>query len=363
MEQVKRDVEFLNDLLMAYSPSSYEVEGTKVWEKRMKEVIDPTPAYTDNIGNSVFSIGKGEGVKILVSAHIDEIAMMVGLIEEDGMIVLQNLAGVDKKVLPGAQLRVRNDEGEWIKGIVHKAPIHIDGRGKDSDSACKLEQLRLDIGADGKDEVESKYHIHPGSLVVFERNVIPEFGANKIVGNALDDKIGVYIVAKVAENLANIINPKDVLDGKGTIYFAACTQEESGLRGATVAAHNINPDISIDIDVTFAVNGGLVSKSKYGDVKLGEGPVIEYGQDKSLRLCNLLVKSAENTNVKFQRGVARCGGTNTDTIQLSSSDCETCLVSIPNLSMHTQNETCDWRDVEGAIKMISDFVSQIFNNY
>lgn len=353
---MKRDVKFLEDLLMAYSPSSYEVKATEVWDKKMKELVYIEPAYSDKIGNSVYRLGKeGKGkTKILISAHIDEIAMMVGLIEDDGMIVLQNLAGVDKKVLPGAQLRVRNDKGEWITGIVHKAPIHIDGKGKEADNACKIEQLRLDIGADSKSDVENRFYVHPGSLVVFERNVIPEFGDNKIVGNALDDKIGVYIVAKIAEELnGKIDEDRDVV-----VYFAACTQEESGLRGATVAAHNINPDISIDLDVTFATNGGLVSKVKYGDIKLGSGPVIEYGQDKSMRLCNLLVQTANKVDIEFQRGVARCGGTNTDAIQLNSKDCETCLVSIPNLSMHTQNETCDWRDVNGAIELISQTILQ-----
>ena len=69
-----------------------------------------------------------------------------------------------------------------------------------------------------------------------------------------------------------------------------------------------------------------------------------------------MTNAATLHNLKFQRGVARCGGTNTDAIQLNSRDCETMLVSIPNLSMHTQNETCDWRDVEDAIKIIGETI-------
>lgn len=346
-----RNVTFLKDLLLAYSPSGYEKEAMKVWEKSFSEPhIDQK--YSDNIGNVGFKFGLGK-TKIMISAHIDEIAMMVSHIEEDGMIVLQNLAGIDKKVLPGAQLRVLTDDGDWIPGIIHKAPIHIDGRGKDSDTVVKIENLRMDIGAGKKEEVEDDYKVHIGSLVVFERNVIPEFGKNKIVGNALDDKIGVYVVRGVCEYL---LDSYDTWKDRYSIYFVACTQEESGLRGATVAAHNINPDVSIDIDVTFATDGGLVSKVKYGDIKLGAGPVIEYGQDKSRRIANIMTNVANLHNLKFQRGVARCGGTNTDAIQLNSRDCETMLVSIPNLSMHTQNETCDWRDVEDAIKIISETI-------
>lgn len=351
---MERDVKFLEDLLNAYSPSGYEKDAIKVWENKMTE-LGLTKTYSDNIGNSGFSIGAGPR-KVMISGHIDEIAMIVGLIEEDGMIVLQNLAGVDKKVLPGAQLRVRNERGEWIPGIIHKAPVHVEGRGKDADAVCKIESLRMDIGADSKDEVETEFDVHPGSLVVFERNINVNFGQNKIVGNALDDKIAVYITAMVAKNLVK----RTELYKDYTFYFVACTQEESGLRGATVAAHNINPDVSIDIDVTFATNGGIVSKSKYGDIKLGQGVVIEYGQDKSRRIAeNMINIVKERTNLKIQRGVARCGGTNTDAIQLGAKDCETMLLSIPNLSMHTQNETCDWRDVESAIDLVTSTLSNI----
>lgn len=348
---MKRDVKFLEDLLNAFSPSGYEKEAIKVWEDKMNS-LGLKKVYSDNIGNSGYSLGNGPK-KIMISGHIDEIAMMVGLIEEDGMIVLQNLAGIDKKVLPGAQVRVNTSDGRWIPGVIQKAPIHVEGKGKEADSVLKIESLRLDIGADSKEEVENNFKVYVGSLVVFERNVHPEFGVNKIVGNALDDKIGVYITAKVAEILSRT-SVKSIFD-LYTFYFVACTQEESGLRGAWVAAHNINPDVSIDIDVTFASNGGLISKTKYGDIKLGKGAVIEFGQDKSRRIADLMIQFAEakDEEIAYQRGVARCGGTNTDAIQLMSSDCETMLISIPNLSMHTQNETCDWRDVESAIDLIT----------
>lgn len=352
---MKRDVKFLEDLLNAKSPSGRELEATRVWESKMSE-IGLVKAYSDNIGNSGFILGNGPK-KIMISGHIDEIAMMVGLIEDDGMIVLQNLAGIDKKVLPGAQVLVLSDKGNWVKGIIHKAPIHVEGKGKDADSAIKLESLRMDIGADSKKSVENDYEVHPGSLVVFERNVIPEFGENKIVGNALDDKIAVYITAMIAKELKEAADKTSGFMNNYTFYFVACTQEESGLRGATVAAHNINPDVSIDIDVTFATNGGLVSKTKYGEIKLGDGVVIEYGQDKSRRIADIMLDTYKlSSDIHIQRGVARCGGTNTDAIQLSARDCETMLLSIPNLSMHTQNETCDWRDVESAIKLVTETV-------
>ena len=356
-----RDYDFLTDLLQAKSPSGEETEALEVWTEKLESLKKPYGKnykfewYSDLIGNKGISVTGGNKIgkrKIMISAHIDEIAMIVGLIEDNGMMVLQNLAGIDRKTLPGAQVLVKGDNNCWHKGIIHKAPIHVEGKGKDADSAIKIENLKLDVGSESKDETEGDFGIHPGSLVVFERNINTTFGKNRLVGNALDDKIGVYIVGKVLEELLKSPNFDQVLE-HNEIYFIACTQEESGLRGATIAAHNINPHLSIDLDVTFATDGGLVSKSKYGEIKLGKGVVIEYGQDKSRKIAQTLIDIAKQNSIKFQYGVSRCGGTNTSAIQLNAQDCETALLSIPNLSMHTQNETCDWTDINYAIELLT----------
>ena len=349
-----KDAEFLNKLLSAKSPSSYEKEALDVLNEKMTE-IGLYKDYSDKIGNSGYTLGTGPK-KIMISAHIDEIAMVVGTVEDNGMMILQNLAGIDKKVLPGAQVLVMNEDHNWIKGVIIKAPIHTENKGKETEKVIELDNLRLDVGASSADELQADYKIYPGSLVVLDRNINTEFGKNKIVGNALDDKIGIYIITRLAETLSMVENANFL--NLYTIYFVACTQEESGLRGATIAAKNINPDISIDIDVTFAVDGGLVPKNKYGDIKLGKGVVVEYGQDKSRRLNEMFTKfAAMNSDISIQRGVARCGGTNTNTIQLSANDCETALLSIPNLSMHTQNEICDWRDVLSATDLLYGLIT------
>lgn len=334
-----KNKEFLEGLLNALSPSGMEKEATKVWDSYMSEFTNRY--YTDKIGNSAYSLGSGEKI-ILVSAHIDEICMGVQNIREDGTLNIVNLAGVDRKCLPGSQVIIINDAGGYIPGIIQKSPIHIESSDHLENKVLGFEDFIVDIGADDKKEAEKLVEI--GNLVVFSRNINLDFGSNKLYGNALDDKIGIYIVSQIAEVLSTETLPENY-----KIVFLAGTQEESGLRGLTVAAKNINPDISIDIDVTFA-DENIV---KYGDIKLGKGPVIMYGQDKSRRIAGIMTNVATGSKIDIQKTMARCGGTNTNTIQLSSKDCETMLISIPNRSMHTPNETCDWRDVSGAIDLIS----------
>ena len=339
--------EFLKKLLEAKSPSGVEKEAINVWDSEM-ESIGLKHYYKDPIGNSGWSLGEG-ATKVLLSGHLDEVAMAVVKVDDDGYLGIANMAGIDKKCLPGSKVQVLSELGKWIPGIIQKAPIHVE---EDRDKAEKLESLVLDLGCESKSEV-SELAIYPGCPIVHERNINLEFGQHRLYGNALDDKIGVFITAEVARIMVSKATPE--LLEKYTFIFLATTQEESGLRGAAVAAENIKPNISIDIDVTFATNGGLVSSSKYGEVKLGSGPVIEFGQDKDRDTSIHLIQLASQLGISVQRGFARCGGTNTDEIQLNGGYCRTNLISIPNMSMHTPNETCDWRDVEGAIKLISGY--------
>lgn len=352
MEVTKTDIEFLESLLNEPTPTSYEVPGTRLWDAYMED-LGFKRDYQDKIGNSGWSIGIGMQ-KILISAHIDEIGMAVQGISDEGYLIMTSLGGIDPKVLPGAQIVFIGKN--QVKGIFCKAPIHSEYGDKKTDTVLKLKDLRVSIGADSREEVE-KLGIEVGSLAVLSRNVNVNFGENKIHGNGLDDKVGVYIVSQIAKKIKEMSDIE--LRHKYTFVFLSGVQEEAGLRGLTVAARNINPDVSIDIDVTPALDGECgVDKSVWGDINLGKGCVIEYGPDKSRRIADLMKEYSKSHEIPYQLGVSRAGGTNTSAIQLTSSNCETMLVSIPNINMHTQNEICDWRDITSAIEVISGVINE-----
>ena len=352
MEISKMNSEFLHSLLSEPTPTSYEIGGTRIWDVYMED-LGFKREYQDKIGNSGWSIGSG-GQKVLISAHIDEIGLAVQGISDEGYLTLTSLGGIDPKVLPGAQVIFLGKNR--VKGIFCKAPIHSEYYDKKMDSVLKLKDLRVSVGADSREEVE-KLGIEVGSLAVFSRNIDVNFGENKIHGNGLDDKIGVYIVSQIARKIKELSDIE--LRHKYTFIFLSGVQEEAGLRGLEVAAKNINSDISIDIDVTPALDGECgVDKSIWGDINLGKGCVIEYGPDKSRRIAGIMKDYAKLHEIPYQLGVSSAGGTNTSAIQMSSTNCETMLVSIPNINMHTQNEICDWRDITSAIEIISGVLNE-----
>ena len=343
--------QFLKKLLETPTPSGLETLGLKAWEDEMSAIGNRY--YQDKSGNLAFSLGTGP-VKVLLSGHIDEICMAVRFITKDGFLVPTGMGGIDKKVLPGRNVLVMRGYdvmGGTIEGIVHKPAIHIEyGEEKLKEKAYDLDDMRIDIGAESKEEIIEEYGIRIGSLIVPGRHINLEFGKTKLHGNSLDDKAGVFVVSEVLRNLSACSGEWET---KYTIIGLACTGEESGLLGAHRAAHQINPDISIDLDVTHANHGGQYPEEKYGDIKLGSGVVLEYGQDKSRRLNSLLRKVAVEGEIKTQDSVSRIGGTNTAKFYLESADAETTLLSLPLLSMHTPVETMDWRDIKGAIDLLT----------
>lgn len=347
---VRDNTSFLHKLTSAPSPSGFENAATEVFKNEVMGYLE-RGCESDKFGNVWFSYGHGQK-KILLSAHIDEVYAVVTSISDDGMVSIGPAGGIDKKDLPASKVVFLKDNGILTGGIVIKNPIHIEYREETQDKVLKFEDLKVDVGCDTREEVLNR-GIHPGTPVLYERLCNFNFGKNRMYSNGLDDKIGVFVAEEIFRNL--VMGKDRDWEDEYTVVLLAATQEEVGCRGVCVAARQINPDISIDFDVTFATDGDMgLNKAKYGDISLGKGSVICYGPEKSLRL-NLAIKEAANGFYQEEAG-GRAGGTNTDNIQKFSDDCETTLVSIPNRSMHTRVETCDWRDVQGAVDMVTNAI-------
>ena len=352
---MREDKEFLKELLTAPSPSGQEEKALEVWKKFMTSIGRVKECYSDKMGNSAFKIGQGK-TKILLSGHIDQVNARVSLIHDSGLISIYYTGGIDNRVLPGSRVWVLLDSGDLVPGAIIKGPMHLDDKDKWPEDHRDMSQIKLDVGAESKEEVE-ELGIHPGNLVVYNAPVDIEWGKNRICSPSLDDKIAVYVNAMVMKKLRlsyDSVAPKlPAWASKYEVIALAAVQEETGLRGATVAAKNIGADISIDTDVSFGTDDEMSGpKEKLGDIRLGKGPVISFGTDKSIRLNRVLMEVAKENGIQYQTEASTAGGTNTDAIQLSSADCETAHVALPNWEMHGTNEMCDWRDIDACIDLL-----------
>ena len=343
---------YLKTLLKTTSVSGHEFKAVSVYEEYMKQFSTKVlfSKQKDNIGNSIFSVNhKKDQKKIMISGHIDEIGLQVQYITNEGFIKVIRVGGVDLKTLPGSKVIIYGKNGP-VMGIIGKEAIHTES---DRNSIIPLKNLKIDIGVNNKEDAESLVEI--GDPITFYDKPIFGFGKDEklVISKGLDDKIGVFITSEVLKKLSNESNLNS------SIYGVAMTQEEVGLRGAMVLSKNLNPDISIDIDVTFATDDLYTNYEEYGDVQLGKGCVICFGPDKSSRLCKLMKSIAKEKEIKHQVIATNCGGTNTCVIQENSFNCETVLISIPIRNMHTQVEMINMDDVNSAIDLIYNTILKL----
>lgn len=344
--EICSDLNNLKQLIVTPSPSGFETDCQRVFEK-IVESYGGRRFYSDHIGNVAYSFGNAKGKRILLSAHIDELGFQVLDITDEGFLIITSLGGIDMKVTQAASVMVAGKNG-WFSGVIGKKPIHAETK-EDRGNVSEIEEIRVDLGLT-KDELEAS-GIEIGSVVVYTRPTDTDklnlwLGKN-ICSPGLDDKAGIYVILEIAKRLRDINTDYEII-------IASCVQEELGLRGATVLAQNIKPDISIDIDVTPSSDFG-VKPEIWGNMKLGEGPIIELGPGNSPRLWKLFIEQARESNIKFQRVVGGPGGTNTDVFQ-RFGNCETQLISLPIRNLHTPTESCSMHDLSGAVDIITEII-------
>lgn len=344
-----KDYTFLYNILNTNTPSGLECRGNKVFEDYVSNFA--TKHLTDKVGNTIYKVGSG-ATKILISAHIDEIGLRVQFIDNDGFIHVIKNGGADLKTLIGASVKIIHEDSEII-GVIGKTPIHVERRNDSENKEIKIGDIKIDCGFTSKEEALKSISI--GDCVVVNQPII-HLNNSRIACKGLDDKAGVYIVAKVLENLAkvNLMNVE--------VYGATCVQEETTWNGATSLIKMINPNISIDYDVTFATDDGRVEAKEWGDVKLGQGGCIVHSPDCTPRLVRKLQETSKTCQIPTQEFALGGSMTNTNPLKQFGCEVETALLSIPLRNMHTQVEVVDLNDLDSLIQLTVETILAIENN-
>jgi len=339
---------FLETLMTTPSPTGYEEKGRKVWRNSVKKHCNKITG--DVHGNSIAVINPSKKPKIMLAGHIDEIAFQVKYIDKKGFIYFNTLGGFDSGIIPGRKVRIHTEKGD-ICGVVGRKAIHLIEK-KDRGKPVEIHELSIDIGA--KDKKEAEKIVGIGDPITYDNNFEP-LRNDLYVSRGFDDKAGAFVVAEV---LRNVYRQKGSF--KASLYGVATVQEEVGLRGATTSAFGIDPDVGVAIDVTHASDTPDADVKKSGEIMIGEGAVISRGPNINPVVFNLLVKAAKKIRVKYQiEPSARPTGTDANVIQITRSGVATGLISIPCRYMHTFTEVVSLKDIESAVKILTEFCLSI----
>lgn len=324
----------IKKLVEVIGPSGYESEIRTLVKKEVKPFVDTMKV--DGLGNLITRKGKKgrNGLRIMLSAHLDEIGLIVTHVDKNGFARFTSIGGVFPRNLAGGRVKFLNG----ASGI-----IGIENPRKNFSGMPRINQMFIDLGVDNKKECP----VDIGDVAAFDR-AYTDLG-NRLVSKAMDNRIGVYVLIETLKKLKG---------GPNEIVGVFSVQEEVGVRGATAAAYGVDPDLGIAIDVTA---WGDTPNADLARVDLGKGPAIKIkdaGMISDPRVVAWMEAGAKRAKIPFQREILLAGSTEARAIQLTRSGVPVGCVSIPCRYVHSPSEMVDYNDVQNAIKLLTHLLSR-----
>jgi len=336
-----KSLQFLETYINNPSPTGFEWEGQRLWLDYIKPYTDSH--FVDNYGTAVAVINPEAEFKVVIEAHSDEISWFVNYISKDGLIYVIRNGGSDHQIAPSKRVNIHTDKGT-VKAVFGWPAIHT--RSGEKEEAPTLKNIFLDCGCTSQEEVEA-LGIHVGCVITYEDEFMV-LNNRYYLGRALDNRVGGFMIAEVARLLKE--NSKTLPFG---LYIVNAVQEEVGLRGAEMIANRIKPNLAIVTDVTHDTQTPMINKVTQGDLSCGKGPVLSYAPSVQINFNKLLVKTAEENEIPFQRQASsRWTGTDTDAFAYSNNGVVSALISLPLRYMHTTVEMVHKEDVDNVISLI-----------
>jgi len=269
--------------------------------------------------------------------------LLVKKIDEQGFISFLKVGGIDDRVLLGKKVLVSKNK---VEGVISVKPIHLQ-KSSERDLVPSYEEMVIDIGAKSKAEAESL--VKPGDPIIFNTK-FNKLSEKRFFGKAFDDRLGCALITEILKEHINL-----------PLIALFSSQEEVGLRGASVGAFEYTPDISITIEGTISAD--------FPDVKdhekcssLGKGPVITIKDGSVItdhELRNKLIKTAERLKIPYQFKQIVAGGTDSSRIQLTKSGVKVLVVAVPVRYIHSPISVFDIDDYENTKKLLIEFLKTL----
>ncbi len=347
------DIPYLERLSNAPGISGFEGEAQAVAREALAECADEV--WRDRMGN-VIALRRAVGgrrletadggrrpLRLLYSAHVDEIGMMVGNVDDAGFVRVRAVGGLDPRTLVSERVVVHGSRGggRRLAGVIAPQSGWL-GTPEDRERVFPVRDLYIDLALPA-DEVRAAVEVgDPVTLAAtFDR-----LHERVVVGRNFDDRMGLFCLVEAMRRLDD--PPVDV-------YAVSSVQEEVGVRGVPTAAHAIEPDVAVAID------GALPSDTPYArpeerQCELGGGTGIYLMDNRTIgnpELVRGLIATCEARGIPYQRNLG--GGTDASEIQRRGFGAWATTIGAPTRYMHSTVQLCHLSDVEATVALLAAF--------
>ena len=301
-------------------------------------------ARVDALGNLIITRKGTTDKAVLLCAHMDEVGLMVQHIEPDGFLRFIAVGGIDPRTLLAQRVWVQTRQGPLL-GVIGTRPAHVTTESERA-RAVALHDLFIDIGMSGE---AARNCVQVGDVAVLERSY-EEFGEEKICAKAIDDRVGVFVLAEI---LRHVQNPAY------TVHAVFSTQEEVGGRGAMTAAYGLNADVCLCLDTTGAADIPGVSPQDY-ITRVGGGVGITALDARTITpqpLFEDLAALCIANRIPWQVRIAPRGGTDAGVVHVSKTGMVSCSLAVPTRNIHSNVEVISKRDVHAMFELVCKYLA------
>ena len=321
----------IKKLVETFGPSGSEHQVRALIREEIAGLADEV--RTDVMGNLIALKKGNSGVKVMLSAHMDEIGVIVSYVDEKGFARFNSIGGV--RALYEVMGRVLFENG--TVGVIGVEKMD------NANQVPSLDKLYLDVGASSREDCP----VQVGDVGCFLRPMV-EVGGH-LTSKAMDDRVGCAVLVQTMRDLGS--SPHDV-------YFVFSSQEEVGLRGAMTSAFGIEPDVGIAIDVTFSPD--TPEPPIKMALALDKGPAIKIKDGGMLAtpwVKDWMIDTAEANGIPYQLEVLVGGTTDARVIQTTQAGVAAGCLSIPTRYVHSPSETVSTSDVLNGVKLLVALLS------
>ncbi len=296
----------------------------------------------DTMGNLLVSKGKSKNGTIMLSAHMDEVGLMIMAVEKNGFLKFSPVGGIDGRILPGKRVRIGT---AGIDGVIGVKPVHLQ---KKDEQKKPFDEESLCIDAGFKNSDEAKQYISVGDYAAFD-SFCTEIGDGYYRGKAFDDRTGCLILLRL------------LMENNGLAFNAAFTvQEEVGTRGAAVAAYTIEPNVALVVEATAASDTPETDEEAAG-TNLGKGPAISI-MDRTImvsrKLREELAEVAEKASLPYQYRHFTGAGTEGGVIASSRGGVDTAILAVPCRYIHSPYSVMKESDLNATLGLVRAWLEQ-----
>ncbi len=309
----------------------------------------------DRMGNVIAHKAgcKAGAPHVMLTAHMDEVGLMVINATDDGLLRVRAIGGIDPRVLVSKRVRVGYDvpakddkeEKKAISGVIGAMAIHQQSAA-DRKNVLPIDQLFVDIGA--KDKDEALRCAPAGTPITFDTECTP-FGDGLLLSKAADDRVGCY----------NMLRLLDAQVSGDTDFVFTC-QEEVGCRGAAGAAFRLMPDVALALEGTTANDAGDMPDA-LKVCKVGQGVAISFMDNASIAQPEIfadMLAVAKNSGAAHQVKMSVSGGNESGVMQRTGIGVRTCVLSVPCRYIHSPSTVCSLADVEAQYQLAKAYLEK-----